>query len=161
MAVNICLKLDGVTGESMIQGHTDEIDILAWSWGMSQSGTTHMGSGGGSGKVSVQDLSFTKYVDNSTPTLIKFCCNGKHIDSGKLTIMKAGGDSPVDYVTIEFQELIVTSVTSGGSGSDDRLTENVSLNFREFHYTYTKQSAEGSGSGNPDVKWDIALNAEG
>ncbi|MGI4877263.1 MAG: type VI secretion system tube protein Hcp, partial [Janthinobacterium lividum] len=27
------------------------IDLLAWSWGMSQSGTFHSGSGGGAGKV--------------------------------------------------------------------------------------------------------------
>ena len=47
--------------------HAEEIDVLAWSWGMSQSGSMHMG-GGGAGKVNVQDLSFTKYIDKSTPT---------------------------------------------------------------------------------------------
>jgi type VI protein secretion system component Hcp len=29
------------------------------------------GRGGGAGKVSVQDISFTKYIDKSTPNLIK------------------------------------------------------------------------------------------
>ncbi len=50
--------------------YKDEIDVLvAWSWGAAQSGTTHVGSGGGAGKVSVQDLSITKYIDKSSPTL--------------------------------------------------------------------------------------------
>jgi type VI secretion system secreted protein Hcp len=159
MAVDIFLKLDGVTGEAQDQSHKDEMDILAWSWGMSQSGTTHMGSGGGAGKVNVQDLSVTKYVDNATPTLMKFCCKGKHIDTGKLTVRKAG-DEPLEYIVIEFQELLISSISTGGSGGEDRLTENLSLNFREFHLTYKQQTKEGGDGGSPDVKWDIALNAE-
>lgn len=159
MAVDIFLKLDGVTGEAQDQTHKDEMDILAWSWGMSQSGTTHMGSGGGAGKVNVQDLSVTKYVDNASPTLMKFCCKGKHIDTGKLTVRKAG-DTPLEYITIEFQELLVAAISTGGSGGEDRLTENLTLNFREFHLTYKQQTKEGGDGASPDVKWDIALNAE-
>ena len=143
MAVDIFLKLDGVEGESQDSKHAKEIDILSWSWGMSQSGTTHLGSGGGAGKVNVQDLSITKYVDKATPTLIKFCCNGKHIDKGKLVVRKAG-EKPLDFLVIEFQELIVAAVTTGGIGSDDRMTENVTLNFREFHLTYTVQEKTGA-----------------
>ena len=77
MAVDMFLKLDGVKGESKDKVHTNEIDVLAWSWGMSNSGTAHVGGGAGSGKVSVQDLSFTKYVDSSSPNLMLNCCNGK------------------------------------------------------------------------------------
>ena len=42
----------------------------------------HTGGGGGSGKVNVQDLSFTKYVDKSSTDLMLFCCNGKHVKRG-------------------------------------------------------------------------------
>ncbi len=65
MAVDMFLKIDGLEGESVDAEHANEIDILAWSWGMSQSGSMHMGKGGGSGKVSVQDLSVTKWVDQA------------------------------------------------------------------------------------------------
>ena len=57
MAVDMFLKLDDVKGESRDNKHKDEIDVLAWSWGVSQSGTMHTGGGGGAGKVNVQDLS--------------------------------------------------------------------------------------------------------
>jgi type VI secretion system secreted protein Hcp len=43
MAVDFFLKLDGIPGESKDKAHKGEIDVLAWSWGMSQSGTMHMG----------------------------------------------------------------------------------------------------------------------
>lgn len=159
MAVDMFLKLDGVTGESRDSKHEKEIDVLAWSWGMSQSGTTHTGGGGGAGKVNVQDLSFTKYVDNSSPTLIKFCCNGKHITSGTLTVRKAG-ETPLEYIVITFEEIMVTAVSTGGSGGEDRLTENVTLNFAKFKETYTPQDAKGAPGTAVHGGWDIAQNVD-
>lgn len=41
--------------------------VLAWSWGASNSGTTHMGGGGGAGKANVQDLSLTRSTDAQSP----------------------------------------------------------------------------------------------
>ena len=38
--VNMFLKIDDVKGESRDDKHKDEIDVLAWSWGMTQGGTT-------------------------------------------------------------------------------------------------------------------------
>ena len=49
MAVDMFLKLTNINGEAADKTHKDEIDILAWSWGMSQSGTTHTSTGGGAG----------------------------------------------------------------------------------------------------------------
>src|ERR1700704_5685866 len=79
MAVDIFLDIEGIKGESKDSKHKDTIDVLSWSWGMSQSGTAHMGGGAGAGKVSVQDINFTHYLDKSSPTLMLHCCNGKHI----------------------------------------------------------------------------------
>ncbi|NNM71970.1 Hcp family type VI secretion system effector [Enterovirga aerilata] len=157
MAVDIFLKLDGIKGEAMDDKHKDQIDVLAWSWGMAQSGTTHMGSGSGSGKVSVQDLSITKYVDKSSPTLALHSCNGKHIPKGQLIIRKAG-EKPLEYVKLDMEDIIVTHVSLGGTGSEDRLTENVTLNFGKFKYVYTTQTKDGSAGPEIEAKWDIQKN---
>ena len=50
MAVDMFMDMEGVKGESQDQKHSKTIDVLAWSWGMAQSGTTHMGTGGGAGR---------------------------------------------------------------------------------------------------------------
>jgi type VI secretion system secreted protein Hcp len=159
MAVDMFLKLTDVTGESRDDKHSGEIEILAFSWGMSQSGTTHTGGGGGAGKVNVQDISVTKFVDKSTPTLMQKCFTGKHIASGTLVVRKAGG-TPLEYINIDFDEIIVSSISTGGSGGEDRLTENVSLNFAKFTYTYTPQKADGTADTSIPVGWDIAANKE-
>ncbi len=80
MANNVHIKIDGIEGESADAKHIKTIDVLAWSWGMSQSGTFHTGSGGGQGKASVQDLSFTKHVDAASTKLQHACVDGDHIE---------------------------------------------------------------------------------
>lgn len=160
MAVDMLLDLTAgdIKGETQIDGYDDQIDILAWSWGMSQSGTTHMGSGGGSGKVNVQDLSFTKYIDSSSHALMQKCCTGEHIPSATLKVRKAGGSKALEYIIIELTDIIVGSVSTGGSGGEDRLTENITLNFAEFTYSYTPQNEDGSKGAKKNVGFNIAKN---
>jgi type VI secretion system secreted protein Hcp len=157
MAVDMFIKLDGIKGEAHDEKHKDEIDVLAWSWGMSQSGSTHGLGGGGSGKVNVQDLSFTKYIDKSTSNLIMACCKGTHIKSADLVVRKAG-DKPLEYLKLKLEDILVTSVSTGGSGGEDRLTENVTLNFAKFTATYSGQKADGSAEPNSPVTYNMKEN---
>jgi len=153
------MKLDDVNGESKDSKHKQSIDVLAWSWGMSQSGTTHLGGGGGAGKVNVQDLSFTKYIDRSTTVLQLAACNGKHFKQALLTVRKAG-EKPVEYLKIKMEDVLITSVSTGGSGGEDRLTENVTLNFAKVNVEYTPQKDDGSGDASVKMGWDIAGNVK-
>ena len=157
MAVDMFMKMEPLKGESRDSKHKEEIDVLAWSWGMSQSGTTHMGGGGGAGKVNVQDLSFTKYVDKSSCDIFLACCNGQHFKEGTLVVRKAGKD-PLEYLTIKMEEIIISSVSTGGSGGEDRLTENVTLNFAKVKFEYDPQTKKGSGEGKKTAAWNIAEN---
>lgn len=160
MAVDIFLKLTDVTGESQDSKHPNEIDVLAWSWGMTQSGTMHTGGGGGGGKVSIQDLSVTKYIDKSSTVLMAYCSSGKQFKEGLLTVRKAGGDNPLEYLKIKMTEVIVTSYSTGGSGGQDLLTENVALNFAEVDVDYTPQKQDGSADATVKYGWDIAKNVK-
>jgi len=157
MAVDMFLKIDGIKGEAHDAKHKDEIDVLAWSWGMAQSGTSHMGGGGGSGKVTVQDLSITKYMDKATPNLMMYCCSGKHVPKIMLTVRKAGSKA-LEYLKISMEDCLVGHVSTGGSGGEDRLTETLALNFARVKVEYTPQKADGSGDAVVQMGWDIAKN---
>ena len=160
MAVDMFIKVGDIKGESLDHAHKDEIDVLAWSWGLSQAGSMGMGGGGGAGKVNVQDLSFTKYVDKSSPNLMKFCCSGKHYPDATLTIRKAG-DKPVEYLILKLTDVLISSVSTGGSGGEERLSENVTLNFAKVKVSYQPQKKDGSKDGGPiDMGWDIEANTE-
>src|SRR6516225_7319823 len=157
MAVDMFMKIKGVDGESKDSKHKKEIDVLAWSWGMSNSGSAHVGGGDGAGKANVQDLSFTKYIDKSSPDLMLATCNGKHFDSATLIVRKAG-EKPLEYLKITMTEVLITSVSTGGSGGEDRLTENVTLNFAKVKVNYEQQTEKGASGAKPKMGWDIAAN---
>src|ERR1700674_2891408 len=158
MAVDIFLKLGSVQGESLDSVHKNEIDVLAWSWAMSQSGTMHLGSGGG-GKVSVQDLLITKYTDKATPNIVTACCTGAHYPTATLTVRKAG-KTPVEYYVIVMTNVLVTNYATGGSGTEDRFVETVALNFEQFDVKYQPQGETGAASGGVvESKWNIPANA--
>jgi type VI secretion system secreted protein Hcp len=159
MAVDMFMKIATVTGESKDKTHKGEIDVLAWSWGESNSGSFHMGGGGGAGKVNVQDLSFTKYVDSSTPALLDACATGDHFTDALLTVRKAG-TTPLEYIKITMKKVLITAVSTGGSGGEDRLTENVTLNFAEINYAYVEQDDKGAGKPAKEFKFNIEENAK-
>lgn len=161
MAVDIYLELKGVKGETtdkVFAAKADKgIDVLAWSWGVSNSGTTHMGGGGGGGKSNFQDLSVTKYVDSASHALLLGCATGEHFATAKLTVRKAG-KTPLEYIIIEMEEVMITSVSTGGSGGEDRLTENISLNFAKVKFSYVPQKPDGSGDAALPMTYNIAEN---
>ena len=146
MALDMHLKLEGgdvtFTGESKHSKHKDQIQLLAWSWGMSQSGSFGHGTGGGAGKATVQDISFTKYLDKSTTSFIKALVTGSHVDTATLFVSKAGGKQE-DYFTIKLTSAMVTSYSTGGSGGEDMLTENITLGFAKFDVEYFAQNDKG------------------
>lgn len=159
MASDMFIKIDGIKGESNVDGHEGDIDVLSWSWGVSNSGSAHMGSGQGAGKASFSDLHFMKAMDKSSPSLYKASATGQHIKKATLAIRKASGDKPLEFITIDMEEILVTSVqTSGAGGDNNMITESVSLNFAKVKYKYIEQKADGSEGDKPDFNWDIRVH---
>jgi type VI secretion system secreted protein Hcp len=86
-----------------------------------------------------------------------YCSNGKHFSKGKVIVRKAG-DKPLEYLIIDIEEVLVSSYSTGGSGGEDRLTENIALNFAKVKVAYWTQNKEG-GKGDPfNYSWDISAN---
>jgi type VI secretion system secreted protein Hcp len=167
MATDIFFRLgDKIKGESIDEGKDgngkplkDQIDVLAWHWSLNQSGTTHTGTGGGSGKVSVGDLTITTYVDMASNDIIKTLCSGEHIPQATLSVRKAGGSKPVVYYTIDFEDLIVSSYSTGGGGDGlDRLQETLTINFARFKIAYIRQNEKGGEAGKSMAGWNIPKN---
>jgi type VI secretion system secreted protein Hcp len=160
MAVDMFLTIEGeIEGETQdsVYKAKQGMDVLAWSWGMSQSGSFHVGGGGGAGKASFQDISVTKWVDKASPVLMLYCANGDHFAKANLVVRKAG-KTPLEYIKIEMTKVMVTAVSTGGSGGEDKLTENVVLNFSDVKVEYSKQKDDGTGEAPVTFAWDIAGN---
>lgn len=162
MSVDMFIKLgDDIKGSTKDKAQSNNCDVLAYSWGMSQSGSFHTGGGGGAGKVNIQDLSFTKYQDDASTAIMMHCCTGKHIPKVTMLIRRAGGaiGKPGEKeVEITMSKVIITSVSTGGSGGEDRFTENITLNFAEIKFENFKQDDKGITKTAGNLNWNIAEN---
>ncbi len=160
---NMFLQIDGIQGESQDPDHAGEIDVLAWSMSAHHSAgrlppndQAAGGRGGGSSVADVQNMSVTKYVDKSSAKIQQACSQGTLFKEAKLTVRKADS-SRLEYVTIDFTDLIFTSVQINGPTADEeRLTENVTFNFRKVSVEYTPQLPDGTQGETILLDWDAS-----
>lgn len=157
MAIDMYLKVEGATGESADANHKDWIDILSFTWGASQSGTMSSGGGGGSGKVSFNDLSVTTKMDKATPALMKHSASGKHLGEVKLSVCKAGG-SQVEYSTIVLKDVLVTAVKFGGVGGGEQVLAVYDFQSSKVEQHYWVQTSQGGKGAESQMGWDVKAN---
>lgn len=157
MATDMYLKLSGIKGEATDSSHKDDIDVISWSWNASNSGSFHMGPGGGSGKASISDLNIVKNVDASSTELLKCCMTGKHLDEAKLFVRKAG-DKPLEYMVITLTKVLVTGVQTSGAQASDRLQETIALNFAQMKVDYDTQSDKGGKGSHYSMGYSVSEN---
>ena len=158
MAADIFGKFGDIKGESIDDKHKDEIEILSFSWGVSNAGSMSSGTGGGEGKATFHDLSFTHKIDKASPVLMQACATGVHLKDATITNRKAGKGQQ-EYLVIKMNDVIITSVTHGGTGGGDA-SENVSIAFAKVAVEYKPQKADGSLEAGIHFKYDLKAQKE-
>jgi type VI secretion system secreted protein Hcp len=160
MAASIFAQIGTIKGESQDSKHKDEIEVLSWSWGVSQSGTMGHGGGGGAGKASFQDFNFTHHVDKASPVLMAACAKGEHIKEATITVRKAGKDQQ-EYLVITMKDVLVTSVSTTGTAEGGTAVEGVALTFAKVDLEYKPQKPDGSLDAGIHFEFDLKANKEG
>ena len=148
--VDYFLKIDGIPGDSVDQGHKGEINVEAFSWGESLANRGAATGGAGAGKVSMQDFHFTAVTNSSSPKLMLACASGKHFPTATLTCRKAGGDRGIEFLKIKLSDILVSEYKLGG----DQLaqpteiipTDQFSLNFTRVEFNFSLGSVIGGDS---------------
>ena len=70
----------GYMGDSLDTSHPDEIEVVSWAWGQSNSGTVATtASGGGAGRGIIGDFTFTMRVCRAYPNLSRACSMGTSV----------------------------------------------------------------------------------
>jgi type VI secretion system secreted protein Hcp len=160
VASDIFAKIGDIKGESLDDKHKDEIEVLSWSWGVTNARPAAAGSGGGGGqgKASFHDLSFTHKIDKASPVLMKGCATGVHLKEATITHRKAGKGQQ-EFLVVKMNDVIITSVLNEDS-SGGHQTETVSLAFAKVDLQYRPQKADGSLDAGIHFKYDIKGNKE-
>ncbi|MDP4944684.1 MAG: type VI secretion system tube protein Hcp [Alishewanella sp.] len=138
-AVGIFMKIDGpaIKGEVESSSHKEWIQVLAWSEGASNSGTTHVGGGAGAGTFNLGNVNVTKYLDAASNPLRLAIAKGELFDEVQIDVIKQCGTSLYTQYAITLSNVLVVGLSSSSSGGEDRLTENVAFNTATIQTMYT------------------------
>lgn len=149
MAVDYFLKIDGIEGDSQDDAHKGEIELIAYDWTETQSGSFAQGGGGGAGKVNMENFEFYMHTCKASPKLMLFCANGKHIKSVTLTCRKAG-EGQHDFYSVVLSDIIVAKyrTMSHAPGlenlADGTPVDQVCFNFGKIEFEYKPQKSDGA-----------------
>ena len=158
MASDIFAKLGDIKGESLDDKHKDEIELLSWSWGVTNAKASPTGSGGAEGKATFHDLSFTHKIDKASPLLLKGCATGQHLKEATITRRKAGKGQQ-EFLVIKMNDVVITSVAEDDDGGSGQV-EAVTLAFAKVDLEYRPQKQDGSLDAGIHFKYDIKANKE-
>ena len=146
MAVNAYLYVDGITGPSTSK--TGFIDVLSFSWGVSQTAVYGAGASGKeakAGRADFTNLSIMKVLDKTTPLLCDHCASGNILAKVYILYDKPVGDAQADYFRVYCKDALITSVQL--SGSNENPTESVSFAFQGVEIGYKAENDDGTLAG--------------
>jgi type VI secretion system secreted protein Hcp len=141
--VDYFLKIDEVPGESQDVAQRDSIELESWHWGEFNAGSFATGSGGGAGKVAMQDFNFVMLANRASASLARACAGGTTFKQAILTCRKAGA-TPQVFLQIWLGDVLVSGFRTGVGGHGGVVpADEVSLNFAQIRLAYGKQDANG------------------
>ena len=159
MASDIFAKIGDIKGESLDDKHKDEIEVLSFSWGVTNTGSAGTGGGGGAGRATFQDLTIVHTIDKASPLLMKAWATGEHLKEATITHRKAGKGQQ-EYLVVKLNDVLITGVVHGGT-SGAAASETVSLVFGKVDFEYKPQKADGSLDAGIHFKFDIKSSKVG
>lgn len=154
MAFDAFIKIEGIPGESLDEQYRDWIEITGYSSGTHQSTSATASSAGGasSGRTTLSNFTFTKYLDSASCKLMETSCAGQHLKEVKLVLCRAGTDK-IKYYEVVLEEVIIADYAQ--SASSGVPNEIVQLNYGRIKTTYTQQKRrDGAAGGNVTGGWD-------
>lgn len=160
MAVDYFLELDGIPGESTDAKHKGEIDVLAFSWGVSQAGSAPRGGrGGGAGKALFEDLLVVARTSKASPKLWQACATGEHLKSAVLTCRKGSGKGRIEFLKVTLTEVTITSYEVDGSDEELPL-DQIALAFGTVETEFVSVDATGKTQPVVTAGWDVKKNTK-
>jgi type VI secretion system secreted protein Hcp len=161
MPSDVFLRIDGVEGESSDAKHKNQIEVLSFSWGVTQAITgTVSSSGTFSGqRCDMSPLVIQKLLDKASPKAAEACAAGDHFPSAVLTCCGAGGVKIHPYLEIRLTDVILADVDISGAGDGGVPTESWALRYGKIEMKYTQIGLDGKPMGaGAAVGWDLKEN---
>ena len=127
----LVLKIDGVPGESTIDKHTAEIDVVSFGWGAAPTDARRP-------VVCPTEFTVNKFFDAASPSLALAALTKQPFAEVTLFALNPDQDA---YLTITMRNARVSRYQTGGAESDARPLESLGFSFSEITGTYAPSQA--------------------
>lgn len=154
MAFDGYIQIAEIPGEALDEKFSKWIEITGYNFGVSQSTSATASSSGGasSGRTTMSNFTFTKYLDSASCKLMEASCAGQHLKEVKLVLCRASAER-LKYYEVVLEEVIIADYSQ--SASSGVPIEIVQLNYGRIKATYTLQKrSDGLAGGNVTGGWD-------
>jgi type VI secretion system secreted protein Hcp len=153
--VSFFLSIPGVAGSATAKGLRGQIELLTWAWGVDSSAS----SGGGAGKATPRDVIALAQTDIQSPVLLGDTNTGKHLQSALISCSR-NGKRPFTFLTLEFEDVLVTSYAVTPDPSNGLPLDLVHLDFAKITQTVFPQNADGSAGTPVITSFDYETNKQ-
>lgn len=164
MAVELFLRLDGVTGSSKNAYHKGWTDVLSWRWGLDSARTSVAAAGAAA--AAFDQVVVVRKTGVDSPALMSLFAQGGRIAAAELAIVPAvtKREAQQKLVHIAFEDVVIKSIVLGGAAEDVFFSETVTLLFERVRFEYSRyaDSAPGADLGAAEnfiFAWDFAKSA--
>jgi type VI secretion system secreted protein Hcp len=155
----IYMSYEGIKGAVTAEGHKEWIELESCQVGVHRNVTNATGRGTNreAGAPSVSEIVLTKTQDCASADLFKAAVigDGKKV---KIDFVKTDKDKFETYLTIELENVMVSSFSTSGHGGEghSRPMESLSLNFTKIVYTNNQTDAKNKNAAKQMAGWDAA-----
>lgn len=157
----ILLDIPDYVGESTLEGFDKKIELLSYSWGVSnpvQPSPSNVGRT--TGRPNFSELVVAKKMDSTSAILADDCASAKNLGTVKMFLARqdeAAGENLI-YMTYELSNSLISSVSVSGGG--DIPIESISFNYSAINWIYKAQKTEAGQAETIARGWDQATNKE-
>lgn len=148
-----------IEGESTIDGHAKEIDLIAVEHEITLPVTfDKSGNSRTRGRSQHGDVTISKYLDKASAKLLEACSKGVDLGTVNLYYARTLEGKTEVFWEIELKDVFVSSVKNISKKSEDLPHEVVTLNYTAIKWVYSVFNNKGTKDGSVAAGWDLSQN---
>ena len=160
MAMEIYLRMDGMTGAVKSYAYKDWAELRSWQWGMTR--TQRAQGDGNVESVNMNRITIIKPIGLESPMLMTLFAERRIVPSGEIRVappaVKRG--APLKFIDIALENILIQSIETGAHTGDSELLETVVLAFARvkyefFHNTAAVQGGSAASTVSEVFAWDV------
>lgn len=165
MALQMFMKMDGVTGESSSFQHKGWFEVLSWNWGMTSN--RRSAKEVDDERTSLNEMSVVKPVGIDSAEIRLLFAQGKRIPNVEFSVTPVVGkrEAEAKYVFIRMEDVVIKSIVIGGGKEENFFKEHITLLFDRIRFEYSKgtpaaNNSPGVATVDYDFGWSVPSNEE-